>query len=169
MSLRPDIVQYEESTYSQKESKVRVILGLVDESGEVGRLWHMGRGDRVQVGDDGLGIGVGARAGGQSGKSGIGVELEERGLKVGALQEVDLFGLDVDAELSAGRDIRIRYLYPLFGRFWEALTQRSRQRRPRRSGRKRRELAVERNRQKNRTGTMDWWRTNLCHCLLVER
>ena len=138
------MMRYGESTYSQKEGKVRVVLGLMEDDGEVGRLGHMGRGDRVQVGDDGLSVGVDARAIGQSGKSGIGVELEEGGLEVLAVQKVNLLGVNVDTELSAGRGVRIDYLYPMFGRFWEILTQRSRQRQPRRSGRKRRELAVRR-------------------------
>jgi len=89
----------------------------VEESGEVGRLRHVFGGDRVQVGDNGLGIGVGGRSIGQSGESGIGVELEEGGLEVLAIQKVDLFGLNVDAELGAEKDIRMRRLYPLFGCF----------------------------------------------------
>ena len=89
----------------------------MEESGEVGRLGHMGRGDRIQVGDNGLSIGVGGRPIGQSRESGIGVELEEGGLEVLAIQEVDLLGLNVDTELSAGRNIRIRRLYPTFGYF----------------------------------------------------
>jgi len=76
----------------------------------------MGRGDRVQVRDDGLGIGVGGRTIGQSGESGIGVELEEGGLEVLAIQKVDLLGLNVDAELSAER-YQDAPIVPLFGCF----------------------------------------------------
>jgi len=54
---------------------------------------------------------------GQSRESGIGVELEEGGLEVLAIQEIDLLGLNIDAELSAERDIRMRRIYPLFGYF----------------------------------------------------
>jgi len=79
----------------------------MENSREVGWLGHMGRGDRVQVGDDGFGIGVDVRASGQSRESGIGVELEEGGLEVLAIQKVDGFGLNVDAELSAGNNVRI--------------------------------------------------------------
>ena len=111
----------------------------MEESGEVGRLGHWGTGDRVQVGDDGLGIGVDVRASGQSGEGGTGVELEEGGFEVLAVQKVDLFDIDGDFELSAGGDIRIHRFRPRLGK---VLTRRLRRRRPRRSGRKCRELAV---------------------------
>ena len=69
------------------------------------------------MGDNGSGIGIGGRTIGQSRESGIGVELEEGGLEVLAIQKVDLFGLNIDAELSAERDIRMSRSHPLFGYF----------------------------------------------------
>ena len=78
----------------------------MDESDEVGGFGHFGRGDRVQVGDDGLGVGVDVGASGQSGESGAGVELEEGGLEVLAVHEDDGLDLNVDRELSAKGDIR---------------------------------------------------------------
>ena len=88
------------STYSQKEGKVGIVLVLMEKIGEGSGPGHWGRGSRVQVGDNGLGIGVYGRADGQSGKSGSGVELEEGGLEVRAVQEVDGLELDIDTELS---------------------------------------------------------------------
>ena len=72
----------------------------MDEIGEGGWLGHWGRGDRVQIGDDGLGVGVDPRISGQSGESSLGVDLEEARLEVRAIQEVDGLELDVDIELS---------------------------------------------------------------------
>lgn len=72
----------------------------MDEIGEGGWLGHWGRGDRVQIGDDGFGVGVDARISGQSGESSLGVDLEEARLEVRAIQEVDGLELDVDIELS---------------------------------------------------------------------
>jgi len=89
----------------------------MDEIGESSWLGHWGRGDRVQIGDDRFGVGVDARTNGQSGESGAGVELEERGLEVLAIQEVDRLELNVNTELSAERYIRIRRVYPQMGRY----------------------------------------------------
>ena len=72
----------------------------MDEIRERGRPGHWGRGDRVQIGDDGCGVGVNAGASGQSGKCGFRVDLEEAGLEVRAVQEVDGLELNVDTELS---------------------------------------------------------------------
>jgi len=84
----------------QQKGKVGVVLGLMEEGGEIGWLWHVGRCDRIQVGDDGCSIGVDVRASGQSREGTFGVELEEGGLEVRAIQEIDLLGLNVDAKLS---------------------------------------------------------------------
>jgi len=72
----------------------------MEEIGEGSWLGHWGRGDRVQVGDDGFGVGIDGRTNGQSGESALGVELEEAGLKVRPVHEVDALGLDVDIEFS---------------------------------------------------------------------
>lgn len=77
----------------------------MEDSSELGRLGNRGSGDRVQVGDDGRGVSVNAGADGQSRESGLGVELEEGGLEVLAVQEDDGLELDVDTELSAERGI----------------------------------------------------------------
>jgi len=76
----------------------------MDKISEGGWLGHWGRSDRVQVGDDGFGVSVDARTNGQSGESGVGVELEERGLEVIAIQEVDGLELNVNTELSTERE-----------------------------------------------------------------
>lgn len=72
----------------------------MEKIGEVGGFCHWGSGGRVQVGDDGLGIGVYGRPSGQSRKSGIGIEFEEGGFEVLAVQEVDGLKVNVDTELS---------------------------------------------------------------------
>ena len=72
----------------------------MEEIGEGGWLGHWGRGDRVQVGDDRFGVRIDGRTSGQSRESGLGVELEEAGLKVCPVHEVDALGLDVDIEFS---------------------------------------------------------------------
>ena len=72
----------------------------MDEISEAGRLGHRGRGDRVQIGDDGFRVGVDARADSQSGEGSFTVELEEAGLKVRAAHEIDGLELNVGAEFS---------------------------------------------------------------------
>jgi len=72
----------------------------MDEIGEGGWLGHWGRGSRIQIGDDGFGVGVDVRTSGQSGESSLRVDLEEARLEVRAIQEVDNLELDVDIELS---------------------------------------------------------------------
>ena len=94
------------STHSQKESKVRVVLVLVDKVSDVSCLSHGGRGNRVQVGDDGFGVGIDVRASGQSGESGFGVEFEEGWLEVLAVQKVYGLKLDIDAEFRTGGERR---------------------------------------------------------------
>ena len=72
----------------------------MNEISEGGWLGHWGRGDRVQIGDDGFGVGVDARTNSQSRESALGVELKEAWLKIRAIYEVDGLELDVDTELS---------------------------------------------------------------------
>jgi hypothetical protein len=86
--------------YGQKEGKVGVVLVLMDEISEGGCLSHWGRGDRVQIRNDGFGVSVGVRASNQSWESGAEVELEEAGLEVPAIQEVNDLELDIDTEFS---------------------------------------------------------------------
>lgn len=128
--------------YGQKQGKVRVVLVLMKEIGEPGWLRHWGGGDRVQIGDDRFGVGVDARANGQSGESGSGVELEEAGLKVPAVQEIDSLDFNVDAELGTEGAISQSEYAGYVSPHEKTLTQRSRQRQPRQSGRKCRELAI---------------------------
>lgn len=97
------MAQIGESTYRQKQGEVGVVLVFMDESSEVGRLGNLGGGNGVQVRDDGLGVGVNARPNSQSRESGVGVELKEGRLEVLAVHEVDLLGLNVDAELGTER------------------------------------------------------------------
>ena len=111
----------------------------MDEIGEGGRLGYWGRGDRVQIGYDGFCVGVNARTSGQSGESALRVELEEAGLKVRAIHEVDGLELDVDTELSteeAMSDV------PPISLYRKILTRQLLQQQPRRNGRKCRELAA---------------------------
>jgi len=72
----------------------------MDEIGEGGWFGHWGRGDRIQIGDNGFGVGVDVRTNGQSGESALRVDLEEARLEVRAIQEVNGLELDVDIELS---------------------------------------------------------------------
>ena len=72
----------------------------MDDIGQGGRLGHWGWGNRVQIGDDGFGVGVDVRTSGQSGESALRIDLEEVRLKVRAVQEVNGLDLDVDIELS---------------------------------------------------------------------
>ena len=130
------------STHSQKESKVRVVLVLVDKVSDVSRLSHGGRGNRVQVGDDGFGVGIDVRASGQSGESGFWVEFEEGWLEVLAVQKVYDLKLDIDAELRTGGERR--YQKTFRGQYYLLiLTRRLQRQQPRQSGGKCRELAVE--------------------------
>jgi hypothetical protein len=95
------------SAYGQKEGEVGVVLILMNEGGEVGCLGHRGGGDRVQVGNNRFGIGIDIGASGQGGESAIGVELEEGGLEVLAVDEADGLNFDIDGELLTERYIRI--------------------------------------------------------------
>ena len=72
----------------------------MNEIGKGSWLGYMGRGNRVQVGDNGFSAGVDARASGQSGESALGVDLKEAGLEILAVQETDGLEFNIGFELS---------------------------------------------------------------------
>ena len=76
----------------------------MEEIGEGGWLGHWRGSNRVQVGDNGRGVGVDGGSDDQSGESGAGVELEEGDLEVLALEKVEGLDLDIDTELSTVRE-----------------------------------------------------------------
>lgn len=93
----------EVSTHRQKESKVGVVLMLVNDVSQVGCLGHWRSRDRAQVRDDGFCIGVNFRVSDQRGEGGIRVELEEAGFEVLPVNKDDFLELDINTKFGARR------------------------------------------------------------------